>query len=101
MRWLCIGLLCLISVWGLAFSIVGWFPCFPVSAMWDRTADSKCYGFGFGSRASFIAMFEAQSASNMFFDLAVFVLPLILFRTPNLKGKNFLALAGVFTFGAV
>ena len=101
MRWLCISLLVLITLWGLAFSIMGWFSCRPVRAYWNRTADAKCYGFGYGDRESFIAMFQAHSATNMFFDLAVFAAPLVLFRTPNLKLKNVLALAGVFTFGAV
>jgi hypothetical protein len=80
---------------------MGWFSCRPVKAYWNRTVNAKCYGFGFGDRESFIAMFQAHSATNMFFDLAVFAVPLILFRTPHLKLKNVLALAGVFTFGAV
>jgi len=101
MRWLCITLLVVISLWGLGFSIAGWFSCNPPSAYWSRTAESKCYGFGFSDRHSFIAMFQAHTATNMFFDLAVFATPLVLFRTPNLKWKSILALIGVFTFGAV
>lgn len=46
-------------------------------------------------------MFQVHSATNMVFDLAVFAIPLVLFRAPNLKGKNFLALAGIFSIGAV
>jgi hypothetical protein len=69
--------------------------------MWDRTGTFKCYGFGYNDRASFIAMFQVHSATNMVFDLAVFAIPLVLFRAPNLKGKNFLALAGIFSIGAV
>lgn len=101
MRWLCLGLLALVSMWGLAFSIMGWFSCKPVSTYWNRSADSKCYGFGYSDRASFVAMFQAHSATNMFFDLAIFAVPLPLFRTPNLKWKSILALSGLFTFGAV
>lgn len=100
MRWVCISLLVVIALWGLGFSIVGWFSCSPPSSYWERAPDAKCYGFGFSNRESFVAMFQAHSASNMFFDLAVFVTPLVLFRTPNLKWKSILALAGVFTFGA-
>lgn len=80
---------------------MGWFSCTPVNAYWDRTIKAKCYGFGFSEPESFIAMYQAHSATNMFFDLAVFLTPLVLFRTPNLKFKNMLALAGVFVFGAV
>lgn len=101
MRWVCLSLLVVITLWGVGFSSVGWFSCAPVSGYWSRTVESKCYGFGYGDRESFIAMFEAHSASNLFFDLAVFVTPMVLFRTPNLKFKNVLTLIGVFTIGAV
>jgi hypothetical protein len=101
MRWVCLGLLVLVTLWGLAFSIMGWFSCSPPSAYWHRTIEAKCYGFGFSDRDSFAAMFQAHSATNMFFDFVVFATPLVLFRTPHLKFKNVLAMGGVFTFGAV
>jgi hypothetical protein len=101
MRWLCIGLLVCVSLWGIGFAICGWFPCFPVHGYWDRTVAANCYGFGFGNVASFINMFKAHSASNMMWDILIFLAPMILFRTPNLKPKNMLAMVGVFTFGAV
>ncbi|KAF1934771.1 hypothetical protein EJ02DRAFT_439661 [Clathrospora elynae] len=101
MRWICIGLLVTISLWGLAFSMVGWFACFPIQGTWDRTVPAKCYGFGFGDVPGFIAAFKAHSASNMMFDILIFITPMILFRTPHLRPKNLLAMAGVFTFGAV
>ncbi|KAJ8112505.1 hypothetical protein OPT61_g5133 [Boeremia exigua] len=101
MRWICIVLLVVISLWGIGFSIVGWFSCSPPSSYWSRTPTSKCYGFGFADRDSFVGIFQAHTATNMFFDLAVFAVPLVLFRTPKLKLRSMLALAGVFTFGAV
>lgn len=101
MRWVCITLLVMVTLWGLAFSIVGWFSCAPVSAYWNRTANSKCYGFGFADRETFIAMFQTHSATNMFFDFAVFATPLVLFRTPDLKFKSMMALGAVFALGTV
>jgi hypothetical protein len=101
MRWLCITLLCIVSIWGLAFSIMGWFPCVPLKGIWQRSAAVKCYGFGFADRQTFVAMFQAHTATNMVLDLAIFATPLVLFRTPNLKSRNLLAMAGVFTFGAL
>jgi hypothetical protein len=97
----CLILLVLVSLWGLAFFIVGWFPCFPVRGMWDRTIGAKCYGFGLGDVQEFVTMFKVHSASNMAFDLAVFLTPLILFSTPNLKPKNLVAMTGVFAVGAL
>jgi hypothetical protein len=101
MRWLCIGLMTVISLWGLAFVFMGWFPCFPVRGAWQRSLGAKCYGFGFGSKTEFIAIFKAHSASNMVLDVCVFLTPMIIFRSPKLKRKNLLALAGVFTFGGM
>jgi hypothetical protein len=110
MRWVCIGLLVAVGLWGLTFSFMAWFPCFPVKAYWDRTTratnysskpDYKCYGFGFAEDTSFVATYKAHSTSNMMFDVLIFLAPMVLFRTPNLKFKNIVAMAGVFTFGAV
>jgi hypothetical protein len=101
MRWICIGLLVAVTLWGIAFSIIAWFPCFPVRGYWDRTVAANCYGFGLGDLDSFIATYKAQAATNMLFDISIFIAPMVLFRTPNLRSKNVLAMAGVFTFGAV
>ncbi|KAF1830682.1 hypothetical protein BDW02DRAFT_633466 [Decorospora gaudefroyi] len=101
MRWTCIALLVLVTLWGLGFSIAAWFPCWPVAGYWDRTIAATCYGFGFGDVSSFIATYKAHSASNMMFDIVIFLAPMVLFRTPNLKPKNVIAMVGVFTFGAV
>lgn len=101
MRITCFILLGLVSVWGLGFSIAAWFPCFPISGAWHRTDGAKCYGFGFAHVNEFVAMFTAHSASNMAFDLAIFMTPMVLFGRPNLKAKSRLAMAGVFLFGAM
>lgn len=101
MRWICIFLLVIVSLWGLGFTIVAWFPCFPVRGAWDRTIGAKCYGFGFGDLQSFIDMFKAHSASNMTFDVVIFLTPMGLFWTPNLRLKNVLAMIGVFAFGGM
>lgn len=101
MRWTCIVLLVILSLWGLGFFIVGWFPCFPVRGAWQREINAKCYGFGLHDVPSFVNLFKAYSASNMAFDIVVFVVPLVLFRTPNLRMKNAFAMSGVFAFGAV
>ncbi|CAN9250803.1 unnamed protein product [Alternaria alternata] len=101
MRWVCVGLLVAVTLWGIGFSFAGWFPCFPVRGYWNRIIEAKCYGFGLGDLDSFVATYKAHSATNMMFDIFIFLAPMVLFRTPNLRYKNVLAMAGVFTFGAV
>ncbi|PSN68649.1 hypothetical protein BS50DRAFT_619467 [Corynespora cassiicola Philippines] len=101
MRWICLSLLVLITLWGCAYGFIAWIPCFPVRGFWDRTINPTCYGYGFRDAASFIATFESHTALNMTFDLAVFLTPMVLFTEPNLKKKNVLAMTGIFLFGAV
>lgn len=101
MRWICITLLVIVSLWGLGFFVVGWFPCFPVRGAWQRELNAKCYGFGLKDVPSFVAFFKAFSTSNMVFDIIIFVVPLVLFGTPKLRAKNVFAMSGVFAFGAV
>jgi hypothetical protein len=101
MRKWCFTLITIVSAWGTAFAFTGWFPCFPVRGTWQREIGAKCYGFGLGDVQEFIMMFKIHSASNMVLDVLVFVTPMVIFRTPTLKRKNLMAMAGVFTFGGV
>jgi hypothetical protein len=101
MRWVCIGLITIVSLWGLAFTLMGWFPCFPIRGAWDRSIGAKCYGFGYDNTAEFVSLFKAHSATNMVLDICVFLTPMIIFKTPKLKTKSLLALSGVFTFGGM
>jgi hypothetical protein len=101
MHRICLVLITIISVWGLGYSFMAWVPCFPVSSYWNRTNTTKCYGFGFDNVEQFIALFESHTALNMTFDILVFLTPMVLFRQPNLKWKNVVAMTGVFVFGGV
>lgn len=101
MRWVCIIEITVVALWGLAFFIIGWFPCFPVRGAWQRDIGATCYGFGLGDVQEFILMFKFHSASNMVLDFAVFLTPMIIFRSPNLKTKNVMGIIGVFGFGAM
>jgi hypothetical protein len=100
MWWTCIVLLVTVTLWGIGFSFLAWFPCFPVRGYWDRSVPAHCYGYGLGNVADFVNIYKAHSASNMAFDIAIFLTPLVLFGRPSLKAKNLLAMAGIFTFGA-
>ncbi len=101
MRYTCLSLFTLIAIWGFVFSIMGWFPCNPVRGTWERELNAKCYGFGFDDQGSFQVTYVFHASSNMAFDIAIFLTPLVLFGAPNLTTKNILAMTGVFTFGAV
>jgi hypothetical protein len=106
MRRICLGLLVLVTLWGLTFGILAWVPCYPVRSYWDRVAypNPKCFGFGIGTLndiPTFIRLFEAHTALNMMLDFIIFVTPMVLFREPNLRMKSIFAMAGIFVLGAV
>jgi hypothetical protein len=106
MRWICIGLLVTIALWGLTFSVLAWIPCVPVRAYWDRLnyPNAKCYGFAFADLDDmpvFVSLFESHTALNVILDFIVFITPMVLFREPNLRMKSKFAMAGIFVLGAV
>ena len=101
MRWVCIVLLVFACIWGLGFAISGWFACSPVRGAYERTIGAKCFGFGLNDLDSFVASFEAHSATNMALDIAIFMIPLVLFNSPDLKLRNFIAMVGIFSLGVV
>jgi hypothetical protein len=103
MRTICRYLLGFTILWGCAFLFVGWFGCLPPAGFWDTTLDTKCYGFGFGVDGveGFIAAFKAHASTNMCLDVAIFAIPLVLFKRPDLKIKTVLPMIGMFVCGAV
>jgi hypothetical protein len=103
MRLICRCLLGVTILWGCAFLFIGWFGCLPPAGFWDTTLETKCYGFGFGDDGvvGFVAAFKAHASTNMCLDIAIFAIPLVLFKRPNLKIKTVLAMIGMFVCGAV
>lgn len=101
LRYVTMVLLCTVAGWGLAFTFLAWFPCIPVSGFWHRTAESKCYGFGYRTvdEAKMTLLFFAST--NMFFDIVIFLIPLTEFFRPGLRRKQILAMIGLFTMGSV
>jgi hypothetical protein len=99
LRYICIILLVLVASWGLAFSFLAWFPCLPVSGFWNRTASSKCYGFGYRTMDETKMTLFAFAGTNMFFDIVIFAIPLTEYFRPGLRKKQLLAMTGLFAVG--
>ncbi|KAI4942274.1 hypothetical protein J4E91_010248 [Alternaria rosae] len=100
-RIICIVLLALVIIWGLTFSFMAWVPCFPVRNFWDRQPGSKCYGFGYRSvnEAKFTIL--AFAATNMAFDIAIFLVPITEYFRKDLRRKQVLAMTGLFALGSI
>ncbi|KAH7398178.1 hypothetical protein BKA66DRAFT_407290 [Pyrenochaeta sp. MPI-SDFR-AT-0127] len=102
-RKVCFILLASIVLWGLAFSFMAWVPCFPVSGYWNRmqVPPPKCYGFGYRTIHEAKTIILAFAGTNMFFDIAVFAVPLTEYFRPGLMRKQILAMTGLFSLGSM
>jgi hypothetical protein len=101
LRHITIILLVLVTLWGLGFSFLAWFPCIPVSGMWDRTRDSKCYGFGAAVLSEVRVVLFTFASTNMFLDVVIFAIPLTEYFRPGLRRKQILAMTGLFFLGSM
>ena len=101
-RRLCVVMIVLVSLWGLAFTIIAWVPCDPVSAFWDLTiTDAKCWGFDSPDPDVFVGTYIGQTVVNMIFDIIIFLIPIPLYFRKDLTNKSRLALSGLFLIGSV
>lgn len=93
----------IVSLWGLAFSFINWFPAFPVSAEWDfsDTASGVRYGFGSLDPGSVVAASLAQTSTNMVLDLIVLAIPVSYYLQPKLNWKSQASLMVLFSLGSV
>ena len=101
LRYVTMILLCAVAAWGIAFSFLAWFPCLPVSGLWDRKPDSMCYGFGYRTANETKMTLLLFASTNMFFDIVIFLIPLTEFFRPGLRKKQVMAMAGLFTMGSI
>ncbi|EDU42271.1 conserved hypothetical protein [Pyrenophora tritici-repentis Pt-1C-BFP] len=100
-RKICVVLLTMVVIWGLAFSFMAWFPCFPVSTFWDRLNGGRCYGFGFRTAVEAKNFILAFAATNMILDTVIYCIPLTEFFRQDLKRRQLLAMTGLFSLGSV
>ncbi|KAG6361472.1 hypothetical protein INS49_009699 [Diaporthe citri] len=92
----------IVSLWGLAFSFISWFPAFPVSAGWDFNDTSGVrYGFGSLDPSSVVAASLAQTSTNMVLDLIVLAIPVSYYLQPKLNWKSQASLMVLFSLGSV
>ncbi|KAI0181958.1 hypothetical protein GGR52DRAFT_568168 [Hypoxylon sp. FL1284] len=99
-RLVCWAGLVISALWGIAFSFLALFPCFPMSGFWNWTKPARCYGFGSRVPAETAGTFAGHTGSNVVLDAMVLaiVVPLYFRKTTALKqrmGIGFLLLLGV------
>jgi hypothetical protein len=102
----CKWLVVFISLWGVAYSIIAWVPCVPVSDYWTVLYEQdisglRCYGYGSQSVEVFKATYESHAAVNMLLDLVVMALPIPLYFEPGARGRTRMGLVGVILMGTM
>ncbi|KAI0018505.1 hypothetical protein F4780DRAFT_781351 [Xylariomycetidae sp. FL0641] len=99
-RALCNMMLIIVTLWGLAFFAVSFFPCWPVSAYWthNRTG-ATCWAIGNPRIAPRILL--SQAASNAFLDLVVLLLPFPRLIKRETSSRGMIGLFVLFTLGAL
>ncbi|ORY64085.1 uncharacterized protein BCR38DRAFT_433970 [Pseudomassariella vexata] len=91
---ICVTTAYLVGLWGCVFSILAWFPCWPVNAFWNRTASGQCWGVAIRGNSLLLA-YLIHAATNGLWDLIVLVIPVPLLIRPHSDTKH--KRAGLFT----
>ncbi|OCL07747.1 hypothetical protein AOQ84DRAFT_389317 [Glonium stellatum] len=98
----CIILLVVISCWGIAFFLISLLGCIPIAKNWDLSITSgHCVMFGSKDPTMLFGAFVSHAASNMFFDILVWILPIPFFKTLKLREKQKKGVVALITLGAV
>ncbi|KAI1800229.1 hypothetical protein F4811DRAFT_540126 [Daldinia bambusicola] len=101
LRTTCIAMLVIISLWGAAYSFMGWVPCFPVSGYWNMGLDSKCYGFGSTNANEVFKTYVSHTSVNTVLDMVVFAIPVPLYFRSGTVRRTKVGLIGLITMGAI
>jgi hypothetical protein len=91
----------LTALWGTGFTLLALFACRPIAKNWNFLLPGKCVAWGSKDANTFFAWWAAHAATNMFFDILVFVLPIPFLKGLRLQGKTRIGLFGLFTMGGV
>lgn len=101
LRRVCIFLVVFVGFWGLAYSFMAFFPCFPVWAYWNLDANATCYGYGSQIPSIFLATYESHTAVNMCLDVLTLAVPIPLYFKPGTNSKTRVRLFLLLLMGGV
>lgn len=93
------GVVIFTAIWGVAYSFIAWFPCFPVAGFWQGSG--KCYGYGSPNPTQFVGTYESHTAINMVLDFLVLIIPLPLLVREGSTLKQKLRILGLLIMGSL
>ncbi|KAF2754681.1 hypothetical protein EJ05DRAFT_503633 [Pseudovirgaria hyperparasitica] len=100
-RNVCVGLMVVVSAWGIAYICLMIFACDPIRAFWTADGPRKCIFFGSDNPDEKIRAYLSHTASNMVLDAMIFCLPLHIFYKMQLEKKSKWGFAGIFLSGSI
>ncbi|KAL1850117.1 hypothetical protein Daus18300_013045 [Diaporthe australafricana] len=89
------------SLWGLAYSILGWIPTVPVAGFWQLEMPATRYGYGSLDVKSFVGTYESHAAVNMLLDAIVLAIAVPMFFKQGMRKNSYWGLLGLFVLGGV
>lgn len=78
-RMLCIIVLVITCLWGMAYSLLAWFPCKPIYGYWDWSKSEQCWAFASLDPNEFFATYASHAVINMVLDFVVLAIPMPLY----------------------
>ncbi|KAF7522912.1 hypothetical protein G7054_g11959 [Neopestalotiopsis clavispora] len=91
----------LVTLWGLAYTILALFPCWPVSDFWYSPTGAKCWGYGAWSTAELTGTFYSHTAMNMILDIIILAIPFHLYFKTDMTFKMRMGLLALLLMGAL
>lgn len=94
-------MLIFVSLWGLAFIILVWFPCSPISQYWSLNPAANCWGFASQDPDDFYTSFKTHTAFNMVLDIIVLCIPVALYFQMDVQSKTRWGILGLLFLGTL
>lgn len=90
-----------VTLWGLAYSILAFVPCWPVSDFWYSPTGAKCWGYGAWSTGELVGTFYSHTAMNMVLDIIILAIPSHLYFKTDMTFKMRMGLLALLLMGAL
>ncbi|EKG15959.1 hypothetical protein MPH_06925 [Macrophomina phaseolina MS6] len=97
----CATLIAIVTIWGVTFLFLIIFACNPVDKSWHVTKEGKCIMFGDFHPTNAYAAYVSQTASNMFLDTVILIVPIPLLYKLRVGKRQKIGLIGLFSAGTL
>ncbi|KAK1989689.1 hypothetical protein LX36DRAFT_664996 [Colletotrichum falcatum] len=99
LRIITVGLIVIVLAWGIGFSFMAWFPCFPPYQFYTLGSESNCHGYGSTNPMEIYDIVVASNITNMALDFLILLLPIPLLFSKETIRRTKNGLLGLFCIG--